>query len=495
MKTDRINSVNDRPRGKDAIPDDREWISEMMRIEQDLSLLTGSTPTSDLWERLRVEVFNAIRDQMRGFPVVAFGFDSQHKTPFWYLTRILRAFRDLMTQAHHLIHRNRPYLFWCDPRRRSSNGVYFDVWNDPLIDSLPAASVVSVEPPWGLQHSRPAHTRSIVYLDVLLGAARLLSLLRPAHLSFREIRQLTRAEQEIVDRIGVHVPLLHRAVRVKSIRRWDLRLLTGLLRWLCPKVVFLTVSYARERENLVEAARALRIVTVELQHGTITDTHSGYSFPGTLTKRSFPDHLLVFGNYWKENTIFPITDNRVHVLGYPYLALERQRVRHFPTVPGTVTFITQGLTKGFLAEAAVKLAESTTLSVRVKLHPNEINGWKTNYPSLWAASRRGLVTVFDSGQPTVHSILAESESVVGGNSTALYEAVLFGCRIYVMDLPGWEYMEGLIECGCATLIHHDCDLEQQILAEATTPCDPDSFFELDWRDRFERVRRRLRQEF
>jgi hypothetical protein len=48
--------------------------------------------------------------------------------------------------------------------------------------------------------------------------------------------------------------------------------------------------------------------------------------------------------------------------------------------------------------------------------------------------------------------MAESKWQVGVNSTALFEGMMFKCKTYVVDLPGHEYMEQLIESGDFHLI-------------------------------------------
>ena len=47
----------------------------------------------------------------------------------------------------------------------------------------------------------------------------------------------------------------------------------------------------------------------------------------------------------------------------------------------------------------------------------------------------------------VHALLARSQAVVGVFSTVLYEALAFGCAVYVCPLSGWEYMEENLENG------------------------------------------------
>lgn len=66
-----------------------------------------------------------------------------------------------------------------------------------------------------------------------------------------------------------------------------------------PKVVFITVSYANF--GYIRAWKESGIKVVELQHGLIGESHTGYVFEQTFNPIQFPDDLLVFGE--NEKTI------------------------------------------------------------------------------------------------------------------------------------------------------------------------------------------------
>ena len=61
------------------------------------------------------------------------------------------------------------------------------------------------------------------------------------------------------------------------------------------------------RSYIIKAAKDLNIETIELQHGTFSKYHLGYSFPGRRKKIDhFPDKFYSWGKYWNELIELPI---------------------------------------------------------------------------------------------------------------------------------------------------------------------------------------------
>ena len=54
------------------------------------------------------------------------------------------------------------------------------------------------------------------------------------------------------------------------------------------------------------------------------------------------------------------------------------------------------------------------------------------------------VEIVDHNQRNLYAHFAESEHQVGVFSTAMYEGLAFGCKTYIVDLPGCEYMDDVV---------------------------------------------------
>ena len=71
--------------------------------------------------------------------------------------------------------------------------------------------------------------------------------------------------------------------------------------------------------------------------------------------------------------------------------------------------------------------------------------WKENYPELVEADKNPNFTVIDNSQTPLYKLLAESKYLIGAFSTAIYEGLQFDCISFIVDLPGVESLETLID--------------------------------------------------
>jgi hypothetical protein len=213
---------------------------------------------------------------------------------------------------------------------------------------------------------------------------------------------------------------------------------------------------------------------VELQHGVINKYHLGYSFPGaSRIKRTFPDYLFVFGEFWKHVAEYPIEKERIFSVGYPYLESE---LKKYPTVKkqNQVLFISQGTIGKEMSKFASELSERENFpfSIAYKLHPGEYSRWRKEYPWLLKAKLR----VIDDDQIPLYGLFAESNIQIGVHSTAIFEGLNYGLRTFLLDLPGVEYMDYLIEKEVATMATSVDDLLEKIQKGKNSGIAMDFFF-------------------
>jgi hypothetical protein len=230
-------------------------------------------------------------------------------------------------------------------------------------------------------------------------------------------------------------------------RRTTLPLYRRLIDRVDPELVVVIVSYGRE--TFIEACKQQGVPVAELQHGVIYDHHFGYSFSGTRTKETFPDYLLTFGEFWTDAAAYPIPEERVIPVGYPYL---EQSVDKYDDVEprDQLLFISQGTIGERLSKFAMEVEQYPEIDYNIvyKLHPGEYNRWKTEYP--WLTNTD--ITVIDSSEPPLYELFAESSVQVGVGSTAVYEGLSFGLETYVFDCEGATVLQPLVDEGSAKLI-------------------------------------------
>ena len=250
--------------------------------------------------------------------------------------------------------------------------------------------------------------------------------------------------------------------------QYDYKKYIELLQKKSPKLVFLVVAY--ENKALVAACKKMNIEIIELQHGTISPYHLGYSYPENTRKFNneikeieyFPDKILSFGDYWKNACPFPIDVKNIISMGFPYF---EENSKTYMKIAGDkisedgkdgktqekqILFISQGVIGKYLSKLAYEttsnINDSQNFKFIYKLHPGEYGTWKENYDYLTrAVDEFNNFTVIDKSEPPLYELFAESHYQIGAFSTAIYEGLAFNCKTFIIDVPGVEYLDDLID--------------------------------------------------
>ncbi|MFX1370053.1 MAG: hypothetical protein ACFFAY_15780 [Promethearchaeota archaeon] len=295
-------------------------------------------------------------------------------------------------------------------------------------------------------------------------------------------------KKEIHRRFNVDLDVERITLRLLGYRRIRLRYFGMVLKRIHPKAVVLVTSYGKE--DLIEAAKSLGVVTIELQHGVIHSYHPGYSFPGDLREKStFPHALLVFGDYWLDSAEYPIGRNRILSVGYPYLEEELKKYSR-TRKEKQILVISQWTIGAELSKFAAELSEVKDLGYRIiyKLHPLEYTGWHEKYPWLSGAE----IDVIVGSRKSIYELFAESSLQIGVYSTAVYEGLAFGLGTFIPDVHGADYSESLVEAGVAIKVKSVQELVQHVREAASfRELDREKFFRSGARSRIVRILTRL----
>lgn len=246
-----------------------------------------------------------------------------------------------------------------------------------------------------------------------------------------------------------------------------------------PKRIFVVVAY--ENHAIVAAAQHLGIEVIELQHGTLTYYHLGYSYPEKTRLNGkipyFPDKILSFGDYWMNEEFSPIAMENVVPVGFPYFEYQSKDFIGLDVIENQVLFISQGVIGKYMSKLAFEFAkDNKNLKIIYKLHPGEYETWRQNYPELVEASAFDNFKVIDNSEIPLYKLLAESNYQVGAFSTAIYEGMMFGCRTFILNVPGVEYLDDLIEMGYVFKIENADDLTDNLERFEPTDYDGNFFF-------------------
>lgn len=305
------------------------------------------------------------------------------------------------------------------------------------------------EPPYQNDHKRPARTEDLRYLDLIQYTGTLFRKTGLVDYTLSEsVMQEVQAAEALFERqFEVEFDLVSRVKYALSYRQSAKWLYEYLLNRVDPALVLVVVSYGKE--PFIEACKDHQVPVVELQHGVIHSHHVGYSFPDGQTKETFPDYLLIFGELWNDTVGFPIPDERVISVGYPYL---EQFVTQYSDAESNrqILFISQGTIGEQLSKFAVDVSQHPDIGhdIVYKLHPGEYDRWQEEYP--WLVDSE--FTIIDSPDPPLYELFAQSSAQIGVYSTAIFEGLAFDTDTYVYNCTGAETLESLIESGAAKLI-------------------------------------------
>lgn len=440
-------------------------------VELDHNLFSIEVDNVPVWERVRFSVFREISRQR--------GRGQAHTRINSNLVDHLRGIGLWLRNA---IYRN-PYLadehdvlfFGHSRRKLEEDGYWWDIYCDPIHEQRDL-DYVHFEHPQLLTHRTPAKTENLRYLELLqyTGTLKRKLELRKPNIPEEVVDQLREVEVTIREELDANVDLVTKVRKELHVRKTDLPLYERLLERTNPELVVLVVAYGDE--TLIEACKRKGIPVVELQHGVIHDYHYGYSYPEGETKFAFPDYLLTFGEFWSENVRFPIPDDHVIPVGYPYL---EERLSTYDDVEQSkqLLFISQGTIGEELSQFALEVHEDNRISHKVvyKLHPGEYDRWKQEYP--WLANSD--VQVVDEPEPPLYRLFAESNAQIGVGSTAVYEGLCFDLETFVFEADGADVLQPLIEDGVASAIETVEQLVANLHSKNEHRFDRDRFFKPD----------------
>jgi hypothetical protein len=223
--------------------------------------------------------------------------------------------------------------------------------------------------------------------------------------------------------------VLYRVRRVAQAQREFERVLDRVR----PRLVVMQLASYGDRAPMISAMHDRGILVAEPQHGWIGPYHVSYNFGSAMwrpeLKTTLPDVLLTFGEFWSSIVRTP---SELVAIGKPHL--EQQAAAGL--VPGAkkreVLVISSVFQREELTRFTLQLRDALppAWTVRFRPHPSE----RTTVDALYAGLVDQSRIEFDR-TPDVAEPLVSASAVFGLASTVLYEALAFGCDVFVIDSP------------------------------------------------------------
>ncbi len=313
-------------------------------------------------------------------------------------------------------------------------------------------------------HKRPVRYSNIKYLDYLIIKTQIVTKLKRAlkknNLLSEELSYINNLLKEMEgyfsislnkDDIIKHIQNI--VVKQKVMYKYYDKILAKTK----PKCIIEICYYEFTKLVLNEVAKDKNIKVIELQHGIMGNDHAAYNFKRKQSLPCFPDYVFLFGEYWRETTRFPIDNNKLIPVGFPYFEKKVQCKNSIKKDKKVFLFLSQPTIGVELSNLAVSLNQKLNeeeYKIIYKLHPNEFTNWETNYNNLLKSN----IEVIDNAEKDLYHYFSLSDYQVGVYSTALYEGIGYGLKTFILQTVGYEYMLDLINRKNAILVNNATDI-------------------------------------
>lgn len=245
-----------------------------------------------------------------------------------------------------------------------------------------------------------------------------------------------------------------------------------------PRLVF--VAQACDGSHMackIKVLRDLGIPSAEIQHGLISNEHFAYNYSQAVCDseeyRSYlPDHYLTFGHFWEQTIRLPV--HKV-VLGSANFN------RNFDTTDQCNAAENKAAEESILILPSV--LETYTELIRylydklpdrkllVKVHPTKLKQYEA-----FKEMENDRISVYIN--ENINTFFSRSKTVIGDDSTALYEAVALGKQVMIWDT---EYSKGIHRAMGRRFTDKEelVELLQSDHAEAAAEIRPEDIFARD----------------
>lgn len=449
-----------------------EVVEKLFVIEKQLNLFEQQIQGVYFWKLVRFEIFMLLTQQ-------AGVYEQAHTKEYDSILEKIKAVVPKIknTYLHSVFARSSQVdvLVIEHGRKVLIDNEYVDIYTEHKIKELDKSDVnyeIVDRPYLGKHFHKPSKNRS--YFESITLTYLIQKFFQKIALTFDEQKLIENVQDKLFEDFGFKKNLnvlISNRIKLFKLKKKQYKKMLAKRK---VKQVFIVVSYIHE--PLISACQELGVECIELQHGTMHRYHVGYSFPYNNKVPYFPDKMELFGKYWQDSTPLPLEPEDSSIAGYPYLNKMFEKYQDIKKVKNRVVFISQGTIATEMTKMAFELAkENSGLEVFYKLHPGEFDRWRKEYPYLNDGLKFENLHVIENEIP-LYELMASSEFLVGVYSTAIFEGLTLQCKTILLDLPGVEFMNYLIESKSAKLAQGVDDIIKLMQENDFVKIDRDYFF-------------------
>ena len=447
-----------------------ELIDKFIKFEYEEELFNKEIQGVKFWHYIRFSIYDEILKQKYNLGQVhSDSSDKKFITKVWYELKQIPNFilknplcgldqRDILVLNH---------------QRRVKNGNYYDcIYTDEILKNINKSYYVFEESVLE-KHLKPIRTKNIRYfdyIDFIKEAKKIFfKFINPnfGKLCSTDINRLFLLFNAINKAFNVN---FDKYKEIKDIENLILnykiykKYYEKILNKIKPKIIIEVCSYIFNRFLFNELAKKRGIKIVELQHGTMGKYPIAYNFYKKLELDIFPEYILLFGEYWKNNTRFPLEKENLIVTGFPYFECRLKELttnNRKSSKKENILFISQGSIGKELSQLAIKfnnLIDHKKYNIIYKLHPGEYDRWESDYPWL----KKSYIEIVNNNKKDIYYFFSKCNFQVGVYSTVIFEGLGFNLKTFIYKVYGYKYMKYLYENNYAQLVASADDIINQL---------------------------------
>ncbi|MBX2806320.1 MAG: hypothetical protein KTR19_10130 [Hyphomicrobiales bacterium] len=275
------------------------------------------------------------------------------------------------------------------------------------------------------------------------------------------------AEVDAFFRERLGLPLLDQA-RVEQLilqHRQALTVNEMLFGRIQPKCFILMTHYFRAPQ--IEAAQKAGVRVIDYQHGINSRYHLGYGFPHLQpTHRKipyFPDEFWSWGDLWTDTDWFPHACCDPRPLGHYQAGDLTSQTYRQPAFQRTLLLATSWAMQKQFRGVARRLAELLSdWHILIKLHPRESEDAYADiaesFPNVSVVA--GTTDIFETSR--------SADIVASICSSALFDVLMNGCKVIVINAPSVEYAEDFVQRFDVPILQPDASNIRDCIARCGT---------------------------
>ena len=416
------------------------------QIELDLDLFSYEIKGVKIWQFIRRSIFDKILVKSK---IVDKAQDEIDRGLFKMFYYFLRSLKYIFTNKDALFflkkEKEKDVLIINHPRKKKIGNQFASIFTDFLLkDSNLNYQILEH---FSVVRRSTKNEMSTRYIDFIIGLGYIFKKIDFLHLRKSDVLKIKYLNDYFFNIFKIDLEL-HKEIRnMLKFRKIYSYFFNKLLNVYNPKLIIEVVSYDPIKMIFNELCKKKKIRTVEFQHGLLNHLDLGYDFPENVNIEVFPDYFFSYGTYWENSVHLPIKKKKIKTVGFPYLENEYNKYKN-ANKSDKILFISAGNFGKELSKFANNFTEISGKKIIFKLHPGEYNRWKSQYVDLKSSN----ITVIDNDDISLYNYFAECNCVVGVYSTALYESFIFNNPLFIVKIPGYEYMRDVLNNDLATLV-------------------------------------------